>query len=273
MQAGDSKKQSFYRNTQGGDVRFAICDLLFWLCQIFWAAMFFANRIRSILPNDRVLEIGPGATPHPRSGIFLEKRFPEPEAIRHRGGLAAVQLNRPVVYYDGGKFPFRDHEFDYVICSHVLEHVQDIELFLAELTRVAPRGYLEFPTVFYEYLFNFPEHRNLLHYRDDVVLWMPKSETRLFDFELIQSFLCSTLEAGYDEVIQSLKECFFEGFEWQSSIVVTHVFNLTELIPSKIVIPPQAKVRTPPSSRELLSELFRRCGRRMRQLGARLHIG
>ena len=37
--------------------------------------MFFQDRIKNILPTDRVLEIGPGADPHPRSNVLLEKKF------------------------------------------------------------------------------------------------------------------------------------------------------------------------------------------------------
>lgn len=228
--------------------------------------MFFPDRIQSIRADDRVLEIGPGATPYPRSDFFLEKRFSEYEALAQRGRLPAVRLNRPIVHYDGGRFPFRDQEFDYVICSHVLEHVDEVELFLTELTRVASRGYLEFPNVYYEYLYSFAEHRNLLQYKNGAILWMPKSDTRLIDFDLIQSFLRSTLEAGYDEVIRSLKECFFEGFEWTSSIRSSRVLDLTELIPSKVDVRPRAQSQRPPSNRELVREFFRRCGRRFKRL-------
>ena len=70
----------------------------------------------------------------------------------------------------------------------MLEHVDDVELFLNELTRVASRGYLEFPNIYYEYLYSFAEHQNLLQYKDNAILWMPKSETRLVDFDPIQSF-------------------------------------------------------------------------------------
>ncbi len=44
------------------------------------------------------------------------------------------------------KLPFKDKEFDFVIASHVIEHVEDISYFLNELSRVGKRGYIEVPT-------------------------------------------------------------------------------------------------------------------------------
>jgi SAM-dependent methyltransferase len=228
--------------------------------------MFFPDRIRSILHEDRVLEVGPGSMPHPRSQVFLEKRFSEAEARAQRGGLPALKFEQPVVHFDGSLFPFQDNEFDYVICSHVLEHVDDVELFLAELARVASRGYLEFPTVYYEYLYSFREHRNLLRYRDGTILWLPKNETRLIDFDPIQSFLRSTLEAGYDEVVQSLKDCFFEGFEWTAPLGLDRAASLLELLPTSTNVRPRADLPQPASSKELVSELIRRLGRKMRRV-------
>ena len=42
--------------------------------------------------------------------------------------------------------PFKDKEFDFVICSHVLEHVEDISFLIMELQRIANQGYIELPT-------------------------------------------------------------------------------------------------------------------------------
>ena len=44
------------------------------------------------------------------------------------------------------ELPFKDKEFDFVITSHVLEHVEDPELFLKEIQRVSKSGYIEVPT-------------------------------------------------------------------------------------------------------------------------------
>ena len=55
--------------------------------------MFFPERIH-LLASDRVLEVGPGATPHPRSQMFLEKRFEGAEAVRQRGGLRNSKIAR-----------------------------------------------------------------------------------------------------------------------------------------------------------------------------------
>ena len=45
------------------------------------------------------------------------------------------------------KLPFKDNEFDFVIASHVMEHVEDIEFFITELERVSKKGYIELPTM------------------------------------------------------------------------------------------------------------------------------
>jgi hypothetical protein len=198
--------------------------------------MFFAERVH-IAPGDRVLEVGPGATPHQASDVFLEKRFPEHEAFRQRGGLPRKDLNRPVIYYEGDVFPFRDREFDYVICSHVLEHVDNVDMFLNELVRVASRGYIEFPTVHYEYLYNFAEHVNLLAHNMGEILWLPKRETTLSEFEATQQFFRKTLELGYDDTIQAMKELFFQGFEWSVSIRARRVRRISELVPPENEVP------------------------------------
>ena len=44
------------------------------------------------------------------------------------------------------KLPFKDKEFDFIIASHVAEHVEDISYFLNELARVGKKGYIEVPT-------------------------------------------------------------------------------------------------------------------------------
>lgn len=37
-------------------------------------------------------------------------------------------------------YPFKDNEFDKIICSHVLEHVNDLDKTLKELKRISKRG-------------------------------------------------------------------------------------------------------------------------------------
>jgi SAM-dependent methyltransferase len=43
-------------------------------------------------------------------------------------------------YYDGNVFPFKDNEFDGLVCNQVLEHVFNPETFLNEISRVLKPG-------------------------------------------------------------------------------------------------------------------------------------
>ena len=45
------------------------------------------------------------------------------------------------------KLPFKDKEFDFIVASHVIEHVKDVGFFIKELERVSSKGYIELPTI------------------------------------------------------------------------------------------------------------------------------
>ncbi|MBA3034977.1 MAG: class I SAM-dependent methyltransferase [Desulfobacterium sp.] len=192
--------------------------------------MFFPERIQSIKRSDNVLEIGPGGNPHPRSDILLEMEFDdEKEAEIQRSNTPPLITDKKIIYYNGTHFPFKSKEFDYVICSHVLEHVENIELFLNELVRVACRGYIEFPTIYYDYLYNVPTHKTMLIYKNGIIWYLPKENTPIAQSKPITDFFYKTLELRYSGIIQDLKQFFFQGFEWNEDIKFKKAERLEEI--------------------------------------------
>lgn len=194
--------------------------------------MFFPERIKSILPTDKVLEIGPGAAPHPRSDVFLEKKFNKVDALIQSGYATPAQLDKKVVFYDGTKFPFKDNEFDYIICSHVIEHVpiEDLSLFISEMQRVAKKGYIEFPTVFYELINYEPVHIWLMNFRDNQMLFMDK---QLFQSNNIHQTIRSMFYGNDDYLRKAFaryKTFFFVGYEWNTRIDYRIVTNYNEIV-------------------------------------------
>jgi len=192
--------------------------------------MFFPEKVKNIHPLDRVLEVGPGGNPHPRADVLLDKKFhTEEETLHQRGDAPKRNHKKQLVLFDGEHFPFKNKCFDYVICSHVLEHVQNIEAFLAELQRIASRGYLEFPTIYYDYIYNFPEHLTFLFHRDGRIHYMPKGESGLSHFLPVNRFFYQTLKHGYDSMILALKEYMFQGFEWDRGIEAVRATSLNAI--------------------------------------------
>jgi SAM-dependent methyltransferase len=195
--------------------------------------MFYPQKITGINSNDKVLEIGPGNAPYYRSDVLLELDYvSEEDRIKQFGHTNPLKSNKQIVYYDGNKFPFENASFDYVICSHVLEHVPNVEFFLNELFRVAKRGYLEYPLITYDYLYNFEVHLNFLKYKDGKMYCLKKNETTLHQFKPIQQFFLKTLEHNYGDFLGKIPHCFFEGFEWDKKFDFVATQNLNDLIDS-----------------------------------------
>jgi SAM-dependent methyltransferase len=192
--------------------------------------MFFPERIKSIKAGDRVLEIGPGATPHPRSDVLLEKSYEsECEYLRQCGGLSVSDIDNRIVFYDGGRFPFQDNEFDYVICSHVIEHIDDVEQFCEEMFRVARTGYIEYPLFYYEYVFDIPEHVNVLMKKEGALVYSKKIDVMPEQLKAVQKFWFNALTAGYTDTVSQLVPYLMEGFEWGEPFVVRKAKNIAEL--------------------------------------------
>ena len=60
--------------------------------------------------------------------------------------LSNFYKDRNFVILENNDLPFDDNHFDFVISSHVMEHVKDLEHFIKEIQRVSKKGYIELPT-------------------------------------------------------------------------------------------------------------------------------
>jgi len=67
-------------------------------------------------------------------------------------------VDRPLLFADALRMPFKDKVFDYIVASHVFEHVKEPEVFLRELMRVGRAGYIETPNVLFERLDPYSTH-------------------------------------------------------------------------------------------------------------------
>ena len=96
------------------------------------------NYIQSILLKNKdwkVLDIGCGYTANEFATTICDTQ-----------DLSKFYKDKNFVKLDNKKLPFEDNHFDFVIASHVLEHVNDIKFFISELERVSSKGYIELPT-------------------------------------------------------------------------------------------------------------------------------
>lgn len=196
--------------------------------------MFFPERISAILETDKILEIGPGSTPFYRSDVFLELRFDdERKAISQRGEIVeSFETDKPVFYYDGHEFPFMDKEFDYIVCSHVIEHVPNVEQFINECIRVGRKGYFEYPTIYFEFIYDIKVHLNILKYNSNLncLFFKSKSELMIESFLPVQQFLSEGMKKGYlSDLYKFIIQYSIESFEWEDSFKYKKADSLEDL--------------------------------------------
>lgn len=145
----------------------------------------------SISRKERVLEVGGGHNPHPRANVETDKFT---DSNYHRSGDMKVLPHQEFIPAEGEFLPFKDKEFDYVICCHVLEHAEDPHQFLQEQFRVARRGYIETPSLLGEVLAARESHRWILQEFNDVLYIVDKQKINFQAgsinlMELVQDYL------------------------------------------------------------------------------------
>lgn len=158
-----------------------------------------------------VLEIGSGDNPHPRSNILVDRfLFDNTE----RGG--DIVIDRPMVVADAHHLPFRDKVFAYIICSHILEHMDDPQQFARELERIGEGGYIASPSEIAERLFHWAFHRWYVNQLDDGTLVLhPKEPDEPFGelFDYLYEY-----NPAYYFFQRSMPDLFWVEQEWRGTI-------------------------------------------------------
>ena len=72
-------------------------------------------------PNWKILDIGCGYTAHKNANVICDVQ-----------DLSHFYKEKKFIKLTGNILPFKDKEFDFIIASHVIEHVEDIDLFIKE---------------------------------------------------------------------------------------------------------------------------------------------
>lgn len=172
------------------------------------------------IPADAlVLDVGSGGWPFKRADHLADHY---PEATTHRVETI-VRDQRPFFEADLESLPFEDSRYDFVFCSHVLEHLDHPGQAIRELMRVGRQGYIEVPTRLSDVMFNFTRLPN--HHRwhglvlgDTLVLieWNPWERRDLGNdfFNALQSDYLNAFQDFFDRN----RDLFFVSYPWSEVI-------------------------------------------------------
>ncbi len=177
-----------------------------------------------VVTGAKVLDVGSGNYPFPLATHLVDLHF---ENNFDRGGAEIVKDSRPIYQADIEALPFGDKEFDFVYCSHVLEHVKDPKKACEELMRVGKRGYIETPTRTSDMLYNYSYlHRWYVNLAGNSLVFIEYSDRERQGTG--SSFFVDQQRNLYKnevkKVVYSNRTLFCNMFLWRDSFSV-YVFN------------------------------------------------
>ena len=97
--------------------------------------------------------------------------------------LSNFYKNKKFIRIKEKKLPFKDNEFDFVITSHVIEHVEDFQFFIKEIERISKKGYVELPTRLGDNLVieNLKDHIWWFKYDDELKLLRVSKKNQILE--------------------------------------------------------------------------------------------
>ena len=122
--------------------------------------------------NWNVLDIGCGYTANEYASTVADVQ-----------DLSSFYKSKKFIKITDKKLPFKDNEFDFVITSHVIEHVEDFQFFINEIERITKQGYIELPTrlgdnIVFE---NLTDHIWWFKYDDELNLLLASKKNQVLE--------------------------------------------------------------------------------------------
>ena len=162
------------------------------------------NYINSIIEKNnewKILDIGCGYSANKKATTIADVQ----DFSNYYKGKNFVKVNEKIL-------PFKDKEFDFVISSHVIEHVEDFQFFIKELERISSKGYIELPTRLGDNLVfeNLEDHIWWFIYDDinNVIIGSKKNQ-------LIEPFISVSLARLFNEIF---RESMVLELYWENTI-------------------------------------------------------
>lgn len=164
-------------------------NVLFRFLTIYYSLVSFIKRkvlIKNIKKDDLVLDVGSGDKPHWRADVIVDK-YPEDNQQRISGGVL-FDKRKLFVNADVENLPFKDKSFDFVFCSHLLEHVKNPDKAIKEITRIGKAGYIEVPSGILELWQPFKTHLWLCDYGDNKLIFYRKENKKNLQDQIFTKF-------------------------------------------------------------------------------------
>jgi len=123
-------------------------------------------------PSWNILDIGCGYTANKYAKIVADTQ-----------DLSNFYKDKKFIRITEKKLPFKNNEFDFVITSHVIEHVNDFQFFIKEIERISKQGYIELPTRLGDNLVieNLKDHIWWFKYDDDSKLLIASKKNQILE--------------------------------------------------------------------------------------------
>ena len=132
--------------------------------------MYIKRYLKTIKEGEKVVDLGSGHDPYERADVCVDMYFDD--NTEREGENIIMPKTGKMVNWDLNKYPlpFKDKEFDFVICGHIVEHLDRPDLFLDEIQRIGKRGYIETPNKLYELIYGWPFHKSYVYVLDNKLI-------------------------------------------------------------------------------------------------------
>jgi len=123
-------------------------------------------------PDWNVLDIGCGYTANKYANVIADVQ-----------DFSRFYKEKKFIKIIDKQLPFKDNEFDFIIASHVIEHVEDFQFFIQEIERISKQGYIELPSRLGDNLVfeNVKEHIWWFKYDDELEMLLASKKNQILE--------------------------------------------------------------------------------------------
>ncbi|XXK36134.1 class I SAM-dependent methyltransferase [Rhodobacteraceae bacterium nBUS_22] len=187
--------------------------------QLSWSYQreFLGRDVVHSITEKSIIDIGSGAKPNPHAAVLTDFY---PDASFHRVGV--LDEDRPVVVCSVEDMPFRDKSFDFSFCTHVLEHVPNLEKAIPEIARISDRGLIETPRYGKDFMLGTSkQHYWLVVPHDNELFFFQYLDNERFQSSVSSPCMrdwCSDTKTEFQEYFWKQQLLFNSLIKWENEI-------------------------------------------------------